>query len=515
MRENKQQGRKVMPVSLLAQDRKCLVVGGGRIAFRKLGHLIDAGAAVTVVSPDISDEVAALREQGQIQCVARRFEPSDLDGVFLAFAATDNEEVNASVLAECRQRDVLCCAVDRNWRESDFVTPATIRKDELTVSVSTSGQSCRRSRMIKASLARHLDKVDSADLMIMGTSHEFLTVGEREPYHLAGKRLEMMGSMLMQIWGIHEFMILNTCNRIELHVVAADHEETRLLLERLMGFDGLNPSGFYVKRGMDAFRHSAVLLAGLLSQTPGENHIVAQVKNAVADAVERGWGAGMLQGWLSSSMHVAKHIRAETQPLLRDFEIEDLCLDYLVSEQSEFLEAPLMVLGAGVVGCGVVKRFLARSPRGTCIWCYHVNRPDIAEDVTDRITLCDFNALRDKLASASAIVCATSSPGHVLHQGHAPFLDQEHEVSIVDLAMPRNVAPELDGVTSSIHVVDLDDLKHWYRREAADMSQIMERSYRITTEHQEMYEKLTSSFQGGNTLERPGADSDNERSAAN
>ncbi len=490
--------RPVMPVSLLVHDKPCLVVGGGRIAFRKVGRLLDAGALVTVVSPDVGEEIAAILDEGRIQYMARPFQPEDLKETFLVFAATNDVGVNNAVLAACRQRDVLCCAVDRNWRDGDFVTPATVRKDELTVAVSTSGQSCRRSRMIKESLARHLDKVDSADLMIIGTSHEFLTVNEREPYHLAGKRLETMGQMLMQIWGIHEFMIVNTCNRIEIHLVAADHVETRLLLERLLGFDGLDPSGYYIKHGMEAFGHSAVLLAGLLSQTPGENHIVAQVKDAVADAVEQGWAAGMMQGWLSSALHVSKHIRAETQPLLRNFEIEDLCIDYLVAEQPEYLESPLLVLGAGVVGAGIVRRFLARAPQGSCIWCYHVNRPELADDITDRIRLCDFNALRDELSKPTSIVCATSSPGHVLHQGHAPFLDQEHEVTIVDLAMPRNVAPALDGVTSNVHVVDLDDLKHWYRREAADMSQIMECSLRLTAEHRDMYDKLTSSFQGRN-----------------
>ena len=509
MRKSPEDRRQVMPVSLLAENRNALVVGAGKIALRKINHLIDAAAIVLVVGPKPSEDVVALVESGRIQHADRDFESSDLDDVFLVFAATNDTEVNARVLEECKARRILCCAVDSNWRDSDFVTPATIRKDELTVSISTSGQSCRRSRMVKASLARHLDKVDSADLMIIGTSHEFLTVDEREPFHLAGKRLEMMGQMLMQIWGVHEFMILNTCNRIEIHVVISDHEETRLLLARLMGFDALAPSGYYIKRGMEAFGHSAVLLAGLLSQTPGENHIVAQVKNAVSDAVEAGWAAGMIQGWLSSALHVSKHVRKETQPLLRNFEIEDLCIDYLVAEHPACLESPLLVLGAGVVGCGIVKRFLSRVPEGTCIWCYHINRPEILDALSDRISLCDFNSLKDELSKVAAVVCATSSPGHVLHQGHALFLDQENDVSIVDLAMPRNVSPELNGITPNIQVADLDDLKHWYRREAADMSKIMECSSRITSEHQEMYDKLTSSFQSRNASELSRSDSVN------
>jgi len=275
-----------------------------------------------------------------------------------------------------------------------------------------------------------------------------------------------------------------------------------------MGFHALDQSGYYVKKGMAAFRHSAMLLAGLLSQTPGENHIVAQVKEAVAGAVDSGWAAGMMQGWLSSALHVAKHIRTETQPLLRDFEIEDLCLDYLDSETTTLEGETLMILGTGIVGEGVLRRFLERSPKGRCIWCYHRQRPTQPDGGESRVHICDFNALRDELAHATTIVCATASPGHILHLGHAPFLDQERQVTIVDLAMPRNVAPELNGVSASIHVVDLDDLKHWYRREGADMTEIMERSVRIATDHRDMYDKLTSSFQGRNALESSGDTSD-------
>jgi glutamyl-tRNA reductase len=108
------------------------------------------------------------------------------------------------------------------------------------------------------------------------------------------------------------------------------------------------------------------------------------------------------------------------------------------------------------------------------------------------------NEVRDNLASADVVLCATASEGHVLHMGHAPFFDQERCTVVVDLAMPRNVAPELDGVADSIRVLDLDDLKHWYRREKADMARIFEISNNVLEQHRDMYDKLLTSFQGRN-----------------
>ena len=88
-----------------------------------------------------------------------------------------------------------------------------------------------------------------------------------------------------------------------------------------------------------------------------------------------------------------------------------------------------------------------------------------------------------------------------MHQGHAPFFDQEKELTIVDLAMPRNVAPELENLSPNIDVVDLDDLKHWYRRKAADMARVYEVSKEVVDRHQEYYDKIVHSFQGGNASE--------------
>ena len=72
---------------------------------------------------------------------------------------------------------------------------------------------------------------------------------------------------------------------------------------------------------------------------------------------------------------------------------------------------------------------------------------------------------------------------------------------ILDLGMPRNVAPELDTHSGDITVVDLDGLKYWYRRELTDMNDIFTRCRAIVSEHQDLYEKITGSFQSRNPSE--------------
>ncbi len=489
--------KRVFPVCLLMEDRQGLVVGGGKVAVQKTNILLSSGARVRVVCEKAAPALTELASAGRIDLQERGFEEADVEGAFVVYAATNDRAVNARVLALCQKLSILCCSVDKGWVGGDFVTPAVFRKESLTVAVSTGGRSCRRSRLIKESVARHAELLESAELLIMGTSHDLLSLEERSPYHLTEGRLQEAGTMLMHAWGVHEFMLLNTCNRVELIAIVSQEPGVDLLLKRIMGFDGLDEDGFYIKRGGDAFRHAAATGAGLLSQTPGEKHIVAQLKEALGIAQESGWAGGMMQEWISSTLHISKKIRSVTGPLLHGSEIEDLCLKYLESKVPQLDSKRILVLGSGMVGRGCVERFLELGCQ--CDWCYHQNKPDLDPAWEGRVDVTTFNGLRERLSEADVVVCATGAPGYVLHSGHVPFFDQEKRLLIIDLAVPRNVAPELDHLATHTEVADMDDLKHWYRREAADLAHIVELSNTTISEHIDLYEKLLRSFQGGNT----------------
>jgi glutamyl-tRNA reductase len=485
----------VFPVCLLLSGRPCLVVGGGRVAVHKVRLLLDGLAHVTVVSPKVNDEIARWTREERVCHLPREYTESDLDGVFLVFVATDNRDVNRSIVECCRERGILCCAADGNWTSGDFLTPAVFRQEGLTVAISTGGQSCRRSRMMKDNLSRHVALMQTADLLVLGTSHQQLTVSEREPFHLIGQRLQRAGQMLSQIWGIHEFMLLNTCNRVEVHAVVSRQADLVPLLTSILGLDRLEPGQFYVKRGDEAFEHVAVLTAGLLSQTPGENHIVAQVKDALERSLQAGWARGMMQEWVDSALHVSKDIRNVTTPLLRTSEIEDVCLAYVRAESPELEDGGILVLGSGMVGLGITRRLAERGRRVDL--CYHLHRPELYDSWKGRVRLFTFDDLRDRLAKADLVICATDSPHYVLMAEHAPCFGPERPLLVCDLTMPRNVDPALGGLRPKLKVADLEDLKHWYRREGADLSRIIELSLQTVSEHMELYERISWSLGNG------------------
>ena len=490
--------RDIFPIGLLAGGRPCLVVGGGCVGLRKVRLLLDAGARVTVISPELHPELDALVDapKSPVTYVPREVAPADVNGFFLVFAATSDRSVNRAVLGACRQRGIYACSADSSWSTGDFVTPAIVRRDGVTVSVSTGGKSCRRSKLIRNNLDRHLEMVASADLLVIGTSHHFLSIEEREPLHLTGPRLDEAGTMLMQVWGVHDFSLVNTCNRVELHAVASDSAGVENVVRRILGFDSLPSGSFYLKRGYDAFRHVSFVTAGLLSQMFGEKHIAGQVKAALNMALENGWAGAMMQQWHDAALHVSKHIRHATDNRFRAYDIEDLVSLYLDRERAGWTARPVMVVGAGQIGRALAHRFAAGGHE--VHWGYHWRAPEIPRIRRDLFRPFNLNELPGRLPEVDVVVCATGGDKPVLHGGHAPCMRTESRPLVIDLGMPRNVAGDLAASDGTIRLVNLDDLKQWQRREMADLEQVRQLGEAAVADHREMYDKLLRTFQGGN-----------------
>ncbi|MDR2850355.1 MAG: hypothetical protein LBW77_07465 [Verrucomicrobiota bacterium] len=483
--------RKTFPVNALVEGRRVLVVGGGRVGQRKVELSLDAGADVALVCPVCVEELAAHAREGRIRHAARPFEPGDVAGVSLVFACTDDRRVNRRILDAAREARVPCCCADGNWCDGDFVTPAIVRSGDVLIAVSTSGKSCRQSRLIKDNLRRHLDSIEGADLLVLGTSHLCLDAVERAPFHLLAQERETVGGMIRQVWGVHEFFILNTCNRIE--VVAAVSREAGAsgILHRLLRFDALRPDLYYMKHGFAAFAHLCRVSAGMDSQTPGEFHVVSQVKDAADEAAARGWAGPVIRELCDTVLHVSKDVRRAVEPLLSRVEIEDVALNYLEDALRGLAGKTVAVVGTGRVGRGVADGLRARG--GRCLWVYHRNRPEAGG--ADAPELLAWDRLEtEALPQADAVVCAVDVQEPVLRAG-AHGVRLKPGAVLVDLGMPHNIEPALDGCAGA-RVADLDCLKLWQRTQDGSLEQAQAACEAVVDAHRDSYERIRASIQG-------------------
>jgi precorrin-2 dehydrogenase/sirohydrochlorin ferrochelatase len=140
--------RSFYPIMTDLTGIRCLVAGGGRVAERKIGGLLDADAEVTVVSPEVTGRIALWETQGRIAVIRREYESGDGNGAALVFASTDSSEANRLVWEDAVSRGQLVNVADQP-ELCTFVVPAVWRHGHLLVAVSTSGTSPMASSRIR------------------------------------------------------------------------------------------------------------------------------------------------------------------------------------------------------------------------------------------------------------------------------------------------------------------------------------------------------------------------------
>ena len=136
------------PVFLNINEKRCVVVGGGQVALRKVQTLLEYGAKVDVISPEICLELAAIPG---ISIQLRQYQPGDLKGAFLAIVATDDHETNHQVAREARSQKVIVNVVD-DAGYCDFILPSLVRRGDMTIAVSTAGRSPALARKLRTRL---------------------------------------------------------------------------------------------------------------------------------------------------------------------------------------------------------------------------------------------------------------------------------------------------------------------------------------------------------------------------
>lgn len=143
------------PIGLDVRERRCVVVGGGAIATRRVQGLLAYGAHVTVIAPALTAELEALAAAGAVAALRRTYAAGDLAGAVLAIAATDVPMVNAAVADEARAAGVLVNVADAA-AEGDFIVMAVVRRGDLQLAISTDGHSPALTRRVREDLERWL-----------------------------------------------------------------------------------------------------------------------------------------------------------------------------------------------------------------------------------------------------------------------------------------------------------------------------------------------------------------------
>lgn len=165
------------PLFIDIKEKKCLVVGGGKVALRKTETLLRYQAAVYVVGETVCEEIRALLPPGQIR--EGEPEPADLEGAVLAVAATGSREVNRRLARYCRSRNIPVNVADAP-EECSFFFPAVIKKGDISIGVNTGGKSPVVSGRIRRELEQAVPDYYGEIAAQLGELREYVQTRFRE-----------------------------------------------------------------------------------------------------------------------------------------------------------------------------------------------------------------------------------------------------------------------------------------------------------------------------------------------
>ncbi|KAI9756545.1 MAG: carboxypeptidase Y-deficient [Chaenotheca gracillima] len=200
------------------KNKRVLVVGGGEVAAGRILNVLNADAKVTLVSPreGLNEEVAFRIEQGQVDWVDRKFEPSDLDGADMVLTAVDDPEASSEVYKLCKERRIAANIADVP-PECDFYFGSVHRDGPLQIMVSTNGNGPKLASIVRKKIAADLPNNIGAAIAKVGSLRRKLrkvAPGTEE----GPKRMQWM-SRVCESWSLEDLV---------------DMEDTDM--ERLLGF---------------------------------------------------------------------------------------------------------------------------------------------------------------------------------------------------------------------------------------------------------------------------------------
>jgi precorrin-2 dehydrogenase/sirohydrochlorin ferrochelatase len=225
-----------LPIFLNLGGRSCLVIGGGELAEAKVQALLEAGAIVTVVSRSATDGIKSQITDGKVRYLAREYEYGDLRGKSLAYAATDNQEVARCAASEARELGIPFNAPD-DPEASTFISPASFKRGDLHVAISTGGSSPAVARKLRQRLEHQIGPEYALVLEIMRRARHFLRDREADQRARAVILKSLAGALLDSVETLDNRLI-DEALRLHLHAGRAE-----LGLDAPVGVERTSPAG--------------------------------------------------------------------------------------------------------------------------------------------------------------------------------------------------------------------------------------------------------------------------------
>jgi glutamyl-tRNA reductase len=305
--------------------------------------------------------------------------------------------------------------------------------------------------------------MNTGELFLIGATHRTAPLGLRERLAVTAASEAALVAELAALPGLGEFVLLNTCNRVEIYGVAASPALRARVAAAFCARQGFALAEFERVRleltGRAVVAHLLEVASGLDSQMLGENEIFGQVKRAYEAAQARGSAGPVLNRIFQKAFQAAKHVRSHTAITAGLVSVANVAVELAASIFGDLGRARVLLLGAGEIGLKSGRAFRSRKPGALVVAS---RRLEHAQEVAAELdaTALAFEAAVADLAGFDVVVCSTAAPTAVISPALvAAAIAQRggRPLFFIDVALPRDVDPGVAGL-GNVFVYNLDDL---------------------------------------------------------
>lgn len=519
------------PAVLNLNGKRCAVIGGGKVALRKVRTLLASGAQVTVTAPAADAALIKLAGEGRIALNLRGYQKGDAD-CFLAVAATDDAALNRIIA-----QDAPCLVnVITEPELGNFSVPAQRSSGRLTFTAFGGGLPAF-SRLLAQDMAKtyggnfaafadflaearqkvqqlpltpaqrtafwremldeesigllhegHLnilkERITNA-INSLGLNHKTAPVEVREGFNFSADRIARILRRLRNYDNLDEAVLLSTCNRTEFYMVLEEPVSgmkfIQTLVKHLAG-NGYKTEYFYNLSGVNCVRHLFKVASSLDSLVIGEGQILSQIKNAYQIARENSMTGTIFNTIFNRAIATGKRVRTETKIAYSSVSVSSAAVDLAMDVLGSIEDANILVLGAGRMSELTARHLIDKGAKTIFV----SNRNfDHAKELADKFngTAIAYNKYLEQAETSDIIITSTGAPHYVIREKDMREVTAKRggrPLILIDIAVPRDVDPkvaQLPGIT----LYNIDDLegvvdtnKHFRTHEAKMAEAIIE-----------------------------------------
>lgn len=300
-------------------------------------------------------------------------------------------------------------------------------------------------------------------LFVLGSSHHQAPLEVRERFSLTAEQAQSLQKKIFADKDIRECLIVNTCNRLEIYGLATKPDIEQRIRDLLCQEHGLSRELFdahsFWHTNLEALQHALEVCTGLDSQMVGETDILGQMKAAYASARDAGCTSTVLNRLFEKSFQAAKSARSQTAITRGQISIGNVAVDLASRIFGKLNDSRVLLLGSGEVS---EKTAQALKSRGVADITVSSRTFENAHKLAHQLggAAIEFGDFEAQLVHFDIIICSTAAPSVILSRENlSPALKQrpERPCFLIDLAMPRDIAPDVEKL-ENVYLYNLDDL---------------------------------------------------------